>query len=286
MPVNQKQNSLETQILNFHKDFARSTKKEVLERQQILAYFVQKIEYFYKLKVELFGSISSNTALPYSDIDLNVTVDKTRSGKDSLVQLLSDIPKKLDGWNYNLLKDAKIPVLTMHKKSFVVQLTCNTDGVAKGEFMKKFIDNFPKTRLIIQLLKHFLHEHDLDSIKNGGLNTYCISVMMIALFHQFTDLSCSTSYSKLLTRFLEFYCCLNWSNALITSRGVYFNEKQVGLFIEDPMEYGRNLSHSSWQIDRVRELFNIALENLHKAGHFPGFLKLTRLQAMQRFEKY
>eukprot|EP00835_Amoeboradix_gromovi_P005470 NODE_517_length_7343_cov_0.253313.p4 type:complete len:281 gc:universal NODE_517_length_7343_cov_0.253313:4515-5357(+) len=271
--------SLSQQLVNFDKEFAMPTKNEELARQQIVSYFQSKVEYYYNLKCDLFGSFLTKTAMPYSDIDLNITFDKPDLTREAVIKLLEEIPTKIVGWEYNLLKDAKIPVLTMNKKSHIVQLTCNTGGVSKSCFMLTFIEKFPNTRLIIQLIKQLLHEHTIDSISCGGLNTYSIFVMMIALFHQFTDLDHNTSHSKLLLRFLEFYTCLDWNSALITGRGVYFNSRQNSLFIEDPMEYGRNLTHSSWQLAKVKDLFSYALDNLNKNSHYPAFLKLTPYKA-------
>ena len=274
--------SLEQTLFNFNKDYSKPNKNEIVMRQQIVDHFKQKIELFYKLKCDLFGSFLSKTALPYSDIDLNISTESSKSSREDIIELLSDIPSKFEGWEYNLLKEAKIPVLTLCKKNFVVQLTCNTDGVIKSQFMLKFIEKFPNTRLIIQIIKHLLHEHKLDTISSGGINTYSIFVMMVALFHQFTDLDIKTCHSKLLVRFLEFYTCLDWKHSLITARGVYHNPNQSNCFIEDPMEYNRNLIHHSWQLQKAKDLFVYALDHLYKQGRYPAFLKLTPYQATSR----
>ena len=276
--------SLEQQLINFNKDFAKPTKTEVVSRNQIVTYFQQKLEYYYHVKCDLFGSFLSKTALPYSDIDLNITMQNSNSSKDEIIALLSDIPSKLEGWEFNLLTDARIPVLTLSKQHFEVQLTCNTQGVSKSVFMLTFLEKFPNTRLIIQLIKHLLHEHQLDNVSSGGLNTYSIFVMMIALFHQFTDLDMYTSHSKLLIRFLEFYTCLDWNHSLITGRGVYFNKLQLDLYIEDPMEYNRNLCNGSWQLSKVKQILVHALDCLNSniSHQYPSFLKLTQYQAVEQ----
>ena len=160
--------------------------------------------------VHSYGSFMTGLGLPSSDLDLvllHVPVD-TKAG----LQQLAAVLHMQTAWvlSLNAIDTARVPVIKVvgqvDGRQAVVDITfdqvgdhssptsdgsllhpCMHSGLASVDLLCHFVAVFPALRPLTLVLKQFLVERGLSSTYTGGLNSYCLVLMVVAFLQSRPD---------------------------------------------------------------------------------------------------
>ncbi|KAG8472261.1 hypothetical protein CXB51_034494 [Gossypium anomalum] len=121
---------------------------------------------------EVFGSFRKGLYLPTSDID---------TGLYALSRVLSQrgIAKKMQ-----VIAKARVPIIKfVEKKSGVTfDISFDVDNGPKAvEFIKEAVLKWPQLRPLCLILKVFLQQRDLNEVYSGGIGSYALLAIIIAM---------------------------------------------------------------------------------------------------------
>ena len=165
--------------------------------------------------VHSYGSFMTGLNLPSSDLDL-VLLNVPLEGKQAMLMLASML-KSQHSWvvSLNAIDTARVPVIKVTARvdgqQVVVDITFNQandaaadyqpgtpslvphfspsspnspplvhSGVASVDLLCHYVAIFPALRPLCLILKQFLYERGLSSTYTGGLNSYCLVLMLVA----------------------------------------------------------------------------------------------------------
>ena len=159
--------------------------------------------------VHSYGSFMTGLGLPSSDLDLvllHVPVD-AKSG----LQQLAGVLQVQHAWvvSMNAIDTARVPVIKVvgqvDGRQAVVDITFDQvgdhssptsdgclhpsmhSGLASVDLLCHFVAVFPSLRPLTLVLKQFLYERGLSSTYTGGLNSYCLVLMVVAFLQSRPD---------------------------------------------------------------------------------------------------
>lgn len=156
--------------------------------------------------------------------------------------------------NVSIIAKAKVPIIkfiTTHGR-FPVDISINqTNGIAAGKMVNRFIGEFPVLRALVLIIKAFLSQRGMNEVFSGGLGSYsivCLAVSFLQMHPKIRrgEIDPSKNMGVLVMEFFELYgCFFNYHEVGISIRegGSYFNKAQRGwldynrshlLSIEDP----------------------------------------------------
>ena len=157
--------------------------------------------------VHSYGSFMTGLGLPSSDLDL-VLLHVPLEPKAALQQLASVL--QLHAWvrSLNAIDTARVPVIKVvgevDGKQAVIDITfdqpsghgesCGVavlpsahSGLASVDLLCHYVAVFPALRPLTLVLKQFLVERGLSSTYTGGLNSYCLVLMVVAFIQSRPD---------------------------------------------------------------------------------------------------
>ncbi|GLT75455.1 hypothetical protein SLA2020_471780 [Shorea laevis] len=183
-----------------------STLKEILEaikplgedrltRDRVIAdlrQVVQSLEDFRGATVEPFGSFVSNLFTRWGDLDISIELpngshisSSSKRRKRSLLDLLFRVLRQRGGWNrLQFISRATVPILKFvsspHGISCDVSID-NLEGQMKSKFLLWINEIDGRFREMVLLVKEWAKAYDINDPKNGTLNSYSLSLLVI--FH-------------------------------------------------------------------------------------------------------
>ena len=165
--------------------------------------------------VNSYGSFMTGLSLPSSDLDL-VLLNVPLEGKQAMLMLAAML-KAQHSWvvSLNAIDTARVPVIKVTARvdgqQVVVDITFDQvndaaaehqtggsfllphyspscppspppvhSGVASVDLLCHYVAIFPALRPLCLILKQFLYERGLSSTYTGGLNSYCLVLMLVA----------------------------------------------------------------------------------------------------------
>eukprot|EP00760_Papus_ankaliazontas_P013341 PhM_4_TR15698/c0_g1_i1/m.54565/K03514/PAPD5_7, TRF4; non-canonical poly(A) RNA polymerase PAPD5/7 len=210
--------------------------------------------------VDIFGSFSTGTGLPSSDVDLNVVTDALSS-----IEALADLLRPADKFSHIIvIARARVPVVKCRHRATAIEVDItlnNVSGRLTGISAKQLLDRFPAARPLLIVVKLFLRQRGLTCVNFGGLSSYSLCLMVVRYIQQRPDGS-QYGYGELLVDFFRFY-------------GEHFNYQHLGIdvandrFVEkphptqppylllaiDPTDRDNNVAASSKRIRYVQMAF-------------------------------
>ena len=162
--------------------------------------------------VHSYGSFMTGLSLPSSDLDL-VLFNVPLESKQAML-MLATVLKAQHSWvlSLNAIDTARVPVIKVTARldgqQVVVDITFDSaidptieqqpfhsphlspsgpvspppahSGVASVDLLCHYVAIFPALRPLCLILKQFLYERGLCSTYTGGLNSYCLVLMLVA----------------------------------------------------------------------------------------------------------
>ncbi|CAL5402994.1 unnamed protein product [Camellia sinensis] len=270
---------LHKEILDFC-EFLSPTPEEQASRNAAVECVFDVVRYIWpNSKVEVFGSFKTGLYLPTSDIDVrenwsfywkdgNVELSSSVSilckrlllvvilgsdiktpqiGLQALARALSQrgIAKKIQ-----VIAKARVPIVKFVEKRSGVAFDISFDlqnGPKAAEFIKNAVSKMPPLRPLCLILKVFLQQRELNEVYTGGIGSYALLAMLIAMLRSLSEQQAYPEHNL---------------GILLSSRGFTVKGRPFLLSIEDPQAPENDIGKNSFSYFQVRSAFAMAFSTL------------------------
>ncbi|OIW11533.1 hypothetical protein TanjilG_26899 [Lupinus angustifolius] len=231
-------------------------------------------------QVEVFGSFRTGLYLPTSDIDvviLKAGLPNPQMGLNALSRALSQrgIAKKIQ-----VIGKARVPIIKFVEKRSGVSFDISFDidsGPKAAEYIQEAVAKWPPLRPLCLILKVFLQQRELNEVYSGGIGSYALLAMLMALLRNIRESQISAEHNLgvLLVHFFDIYGRkLNTSDVGVSCNGAgtFFLKSSKGftsnkgrpylIGIEDPQAPDNDIGKSSFNYFQIRSAFAMAFTTL------------------------
>ncbi|KAI8980306.1 hypothetical protein BDB01DRAFT_797321 [Pilobolus umbonatus] len=240
--------------------FVRPTPIEQDHKKRTLEYIGEIITSSFKqVVIQPFGSYVTGLQFPYSDIDINISVENNQSPPSCILGSLSQI---LKGETYSsqihgvwFIDKAKIRVIKVSMVDGIeVDITYNND-TRSSKRTEEWLAQYPDLKPLFMVLKFALSHIRVDGQRNfscisaahGGMASFtfiCLIVSFLQLrAESVPGINDNNRYAMLLLNFLEYYSTfkttvhgisLKREGALVKPRKITEKSVQQRIYIENP----------------------------------------------------
>ncbi|KAL9403627.1 hypothetical protein Peur_000599 [Populus x canadensis] len=270
---------LHKEIVDFC-DFLSPTQEEQASRAEAVRCVFDVIKYIWpNCKVEVFGSFRTGLYLPTSDIDVVILGSGLKSPQIGLNALSRALSQKGVAKKIQVIARARVPIVKFVEKrsgvSFDISFDVNGGPIA-AEFIKNAISKWPELRPLCLILKVFLQQRELNEVYSGGISSYALLAMLMAMLqnHRECQASLERNLGLLLIHFFDFYGRkLNTTNVGVSCKGTgtFFSKRTKGFMnngrpfliaIEDPQAPENDIGKNSFNYFQIRSAFAMAFTTL------------------------
>ncbi|KNA23410.1 hypothetical protein SOVF_025100 [Spinacia oleracea] len=270
---------LHKEILDFC-DFLSPTPEEAASRNSAIERVSDVIRYIWPYcRVEVFGSYRTGLYLPSSDIDVVILESNIKTPQIGLQALARALSQKGIAKKMQVIGKARVPIIKFVEKVTDVQFDISFDvdnGPKAAEYIQDAISRLPPLRPLCLILKVFLQQRELNEVYSGGVGSYALLAMLIAMLRSVNDCQRSPEQNLgiLLVKFFEFYAHrLNtWDVGVsCNGRGTFYLKSRKGfqskgrpflISIEDPQTPGNDIGKNSFNYFQIRSAFMMAYATL------------------------
>ena len=228
--------------------------------------------------VVVVGSFNYGLYLPVSDVDL-VVFGKWASPPLYLVE--QEVRKA----NIAVLKSlividkTSVPIIkfTDRKTEVKVDISFNVDsGLQSAQIIKTYLNQYPVLPKLVLIIKQFLYQRNLNEVNSGGINSYCLILLVISFLQHHPRIRADSedaSLGVLLTEFFEHYGRnFNYQKVgiRVDGNGSYFNKAEYGmedsiLCIMNPLNPQNNIGWACYGMWNIKHAFESAYVTLARA---------------------
>ena len=225
-------------------------------------------------RLEVFGSCSTQTYLPTSDVDLVIF---GASSGDTLRVMEQELRAAgLASREIKFIEKVTVPILRFTEVTTGVRIDLSSDthtGPEAASLVKKFIKSYSALPKLLLVIKQFLLQRDFNEVYSGGLSSFSLTLLIVN-FLQLHPRRMATdedaNLGVLLIEFFELYGRLfNYKNTgiRVTDGGSYFlkkyhpsyyEESSLLLFIEDPLDSKKVVTRGAFHFPIIRHAFEHA----------------------------
>ncbi|KAK2639080.1 hypothetical protein Ddye_026875 [Dipteronia dyeriana] len=274
-------------MLQLHKeivefcDFLSPTPEEQAFRNTAVHSVFDVIKYIWpNCKPEVFGSFKTGLYLPTSDIDVVILgsgIKIPQMGLHALSRALSQrgIAKKIQ-----VIAKARVPIVKFIEKRSGIAFDISFDvhnGPKAAEFIQDVLSKWPPLRPLCLILKIFLQQRELNEVYSGGIGSYALLTMLMAVLQSFYDCQASCAEQNLgvlLVHFFDIYGRKLNNNDVGVScsgAGTFFKKSNKGftnqgkpflISIEDPQAPENDIGKNSFNYFQIKSAFVMAFMTL------------------------
>ncbi|KAL3652553.1 hypothetical protein CASFOL_002234 [Castilleja foliolosa] len=273
---------LHKEILDFC-DFLSPTPEEQESRNAAIASVADVIKYIWpNAEVEVFGSFKTGLYIPSSDIDVVIMGSNVRSPQMGLYALSRALSQRGIAKKIQVIAKARVPIIKFFEKKSGVAFDISFDvenGPRAAEYIKDAVSKWPSLKPLCLILKVFLQQRELNEVYSGGIGSYALLSMLIAMLRTPHDRKTSPEHNLgiLLVNFFDIYGCkLNTVDVGVAcnGEGVFFRKSSKGfsvegrpslIAIEDPQAPENDIGKSSFNYYQARSAFATAFTKLTNA---------------------
>ncbi|XP_011083273.2 non-canonical poly(A) RNA polymerase PAPD5 [Sesamum indicum] len=273
---------LHKEILDFC-DFLSPTPEEQESRNAAIESVFNVIKYIWpNAEVEVFGSFKTGLYLPSSDIDVVILGSNVRSPQIGLQALSRALSQRGIAKKIQVIAKARVPIIKFVEKKSGVAFDISFDvnnGPKAAEFIKDAVSKWPPLRPLCLILKVFLQQRELNEVYTGGIGSYALLSMLIAMLRAHQDRQASPEHNLgvLLVNFFDMYGCkLNTVDVGVSCNGggIFFPKSSKGftvdgrpslIAIEDPQTPDNDIGKNSFNYYQARSAFAMAFTALTNA---------------------
>lgn len=270
---------LHQEILDFC-EFLSPTPEEEASRSASVESVFDVVKYIWpECEVEVFGSFRTGLYLPSSDIDVVIMGSDIRSPQLGLMALSRALSQRGVAKKIQVIAKARVPIIKFVEKRSGISFDISFDvqnGPKAAEFIKGAISKWPPLRPLCLILKVFLQQRELNEVYSGGIGSYALLAMLIAMLRSVNDFHALPEHNLgvLLVNFFDIYGRkLNISDVGISCNGAevfffksnkgFLNEGRPSLIsIEDPQAPENDIGKNSFNYFQVRSAFAMAFSTL------------------------
>ncbi|XP_020224598.1 terminal nucleotidyltransferase 4A [Cajanus cajan] len=270
---------LHKEIVDFC-DFLSPTAEEKASRDLAVESVFGVIKHIWPhCQVEVFGSFRTGLYLPTSDIDvviLKAGLPNPQMGLNAISKALSQrgMAKKIQ-----VIGKARVPIIKFVEKRSGVAFDISFDidnGPKAAEYIQEAVVKWPPLRPLCLILKVFLQQRELNEVYSGGIGSYALLAMLMAMLRnlRLSQVSAEHNLGFLLVQFFDFYGRkLNTSDVGVSCNGAgaFFVKSSKGFLnkgrpclisIEDPQAPENDIGKNSYNYFQIRSAFSMAFKNL------------------------
>ncbi|VFQ80047.1 unnamed protein product [Cuscuta campestris] len=270
---------LHKEIIDFC-DFLSPSQEEQEARNAAVERVFDVIKYIWpESKPEVFGSFRTGLYLPSSDIDVVIMGSNIRSPQIGLHALSKALSQKKIAKKIQVIAKARVPIIKFIEKKSGISFDLSFDlqnGPKAAEFIVDAVSKWPPLRPLCLILKIFLQQRELNEVYSGGIGSYGLLVMLIAMLRNHRDYQASKELNLgvLLVAFFDLYGRkLNTSSVGLSCNGdgTFFRKSTKGfsiegrsnlISIEDPQAPENDVGKSSFNYFQVKSAFAMAFSTL------------------------
>ncbi|KAG8198497.1 hypothetical protein JTE90_017363 [Oedothorax gibbosus] len=261
---------LHEEITDFY-EVMKPTEEEAEVRLKVVEHVTRIVHSLWpQAKVEVFGSFRTGLYLPSSDIDMVIIGEWRSVPLSTLSQALER--NGVQNCDINIIASATVPIIRLlHSHSKVrVDISFNmTNGVKSAKMIKKLIKEHPALPKLVMVLKQFLVHRGLNEVYNGGMSSYCLTLLILSYLQGCHKPRCSPSLNlgTMLIEFFEHYGVnFNYEKVSIhfQNGGNYRPRGSQGgtlLCVEDPLVQGHDVAKGTY----LMHLLKISFQNAYYA---------------------
>ncbi|KAL3638398.1 hypothetical protein CASFOL_017769 [Castilleja foliolosa] len=274
---------LHKEILDFC-DFLSPTPEEQESRNAAIASVSDVIKYIWpnaerwKFLDHLRQGFTFHLAISMVVI-MGSNVRSPQMGLYALSRALSQrgIAKKIQ-----VIAKARVPIIKFIEKKSGIAFDLSFDvknGPRAAEYIKGAVSKWPPLRPLCLILKVFLQQRELNEVYSGGIGSYALLSMLIAMLRTRHDHKTSPEHNLgiLLVNFFDMYGCkLNTVDVGVACNGggVFFRKSSRGfsvegrpslIAIEDPQAPENDIGKNSFNYYQARSAFATAFTTLTNA---------------------
>lgn len=270
---------LHKEILDFC-DFLSPTSEEQVSRNTAVESVSDVIKYIWpKCKVEVFGSFKTGLFLPSSDVDMVILESQIRTPQMGLHALSRALSQRGVAKKIQVIAKARVPIIKFVEKRSGISFDVSFDmenGPKAAEYIQDAISKWPPLRPLCLILKVFLQQRELNEVYSGGIGSYALLAMLIAMLRNSLETHASPEHNLgvLLVNFFDMYGRkLNTSDVGISCNdgGTFFSKKSKGFLnanrrslisIQDPQAPENDIGKNSFNYFQIKSAFGMACSTL------------------------
>ena len=228
--------------------------------------------------VVVVGSFNYGLCLPVSDVDL-VVFGKWASPPLFLVE------QEIQKANIAMLKSlvvvdkTSVPIIkfTDSKTEVKVDISFNIEsGIQSCQLIKSYLSQYPLLAKLVLIIKQFLYQRNLNEVNTGGINSYCLMLLVVSFLQHHPRIRADSEDSNLgvlLTEFFELYGRnFNYQKVgiRVDGNGSYFNKAECGmeesiLCIMNPLNIRSNVGWACYGMWNIKHAFECAYVTMARA---------------------
>ncbi|XP_054719533.1 terminal nucleotidyltransferase 4B-like [Uloborus diversus] len=266
---------LHEEIEDFY-EVMRPTEFEVEVRLRVIEHISSIVHALWPYAiVEVFGSFRTGLYLPSSDIDMVIIGEWKGLPLSTLSEELTK--NGILSSDITIIANATVPIVRLlHSPSRIrVDISFNvTNGVKAAHLIKSLMKKYPALPKLILVLKQFLIQRGLNEVYNGGMSSYCLTLLIVSQlqgYHKPKSLE-SVNLGTLLIEFFEHYGInFNYEKVSIhfaNDQGNYQSKPRATgaclLSVEDPLLKGNDVARGTFLIHQLKRAFQNAFHTLHQ----------------------
>lgn len=277
-----KRNPYSCGIIGLHEEIndffekMRPTEQEEEIRLRVVEHITKIVHSLWALaRVEIFGSFRTGLYLPSSDIDMVIIGEWRSLPLSTLSEALQQ--NGISENDITVIANATVPIVRfVHTPAKVkIDISFNkANGVQSAKLIKKLMKDHPALPKLVIVLKQFLVQRGLNEVYNGGMSSYCLTLLIVSLlqgYHKPKTVP-SSNLGTLLLEFFEHYGVnFNYERVSIhfpaATGGMYQPKYRADglLSVEDPLVKGLDVAKGTYLMHALRQAFENAFLILHKA---------------------
>ena len=234
--------------------------------------------------LEVFGSQATGLMLPTSDIDIVVLTHKAAAAAAaaSPMRTFADLVREhLKPTYLETIANTRIPLVKFTVDGLQVDVSFNQPtGPPAAKLMKQMLQDLPPLRPVTIVLKYFLAARGLNEPYSGGVGSYMLQLMLLAVLQYRERLAPEQNLNlgSILIDFMELYGLeLNYFTTGISVRqgGSFFRKgardkkatfympsRPFSLALEDPLDISNDVGKGSFRMQVLQRAFSIAYRTL------------------------
>jgi len=235
-------------------------------------------------RLEVFGSCATGLYLPTSDVDAVILDSGCAVPADGLRALALSLTRRGVGTGVALIAKARIPIVKFTEATSGLAFDISFDvanGPAAAAWMRASMAALPPLRPLTLVLKAFLQQRELNEVYTGGIGSYALVVMIVALLRTYRvgvedesdgdggddDAEVEPNLGALLLAFFDLYGRQLNADAVGVSAAGFYSKARRGwcderrpelLSVEDPRDETNDLTRNSFNARAVRTAFDHA----------------------------
>ncbi|XP_076923636.1 uncharacterized protein LOC143585829 [Bidens hawaiensis] len=265
---------LHKEILDFC-DFLSPTVEEQVSRNTAVETVSNVIKSIWpNCKVEIFGSFKTGLFLPTSNVDM-VILESHIHPETGLRTLSRTLHRRGLAISIQVFGKARVPIIKFVEKRSGISfdISFNMDhGPKASEYIQDAISKWPPLRPLCLVLKIFLLQRRLNEVHSGGIGSFALLAMLIAMLRNSVNKHSFSQYNLgvLLVTFFDMYGCkLNTLDVGVScneggaffpksSKGFLIPGKSLLLSIQNPLDPEKDVGKNSHKYIKIKCAFRMA----------------------------